>query len=66
MNDEDVLKARLAILRQQHRELDEAVTAAEAMPLRDELHIRRLKKQKLYLRDQIMRIEEQLNPDITA
>ena len=66
MNDQDVLNARLAILKQQHRDLDAAVVALEEDANRDELQIRRLKKQKLYLRDCISGIEDALNPDILA
>ena len=54
------------MLKQQHRDLDMAVAALEAEAMRDELQIRRLKKQKLYLRDCISGIEDQINPDMPA
>ena len=66
MDEIDVLKAKLAILEQQHRDLDDAINALTEQPMRDELQIKRLKKQKLRLRDQIFDIMDQLNPDIIA
>lgn len=66
MNDTDVLEAKLAILEQQHRDLDDAINALSDKSIRDELQIKRLKKQKLGLRDQIFHIMDVLNPDILA
>ncbi|MFT6071908.1 MAG: hypothetical protein ACJARD_001555 [Alphaproteobacteria bacterium] len=66
MDDIDVLQAKLAILEQQHRDLDDSINALSDKPMRDELQIKRLKKQKLYLRDQIHYIIDELNPDILA
>lgn len=60
------VRARLVELRQQHQDLDAAVAALEAQPLPDQLQIARLKKQKLILRDQIVKLENQLTPDIIA
>ena len=66
MDETDVLSAKLAILEQQHRDLDNAIEALEVQPLRDELQIKRLKKRKLSLRDNIYFIIDQLNPDFSA
>lgn len=66
MDDIDVLRAKLAILEQNHRDLDDAISALNTQPIRDELQIKRLKKQKLQLRDQIFDIIDQINPDIIA
>jgi hypothetical protein len=69
MNDdlsEDALHARLSDLRQDHADLDAAVQAISATPLPDMLLIARLKRKKLALKDEIARIEDQLNPDIIA
>ncbi|MFZ5667863.1 MAG: YdcH family protein [Pseudomonadota bacterium] len=60
------VRARLVELRQQHQDLDAAVAALEDQPLPDQLQIARLKKQKLVLRDQIAKLENQLTPDIIA
>jgi hypothetical protein len=69
MNDdmsEDALQARLVDLRQDHADLDAAVQAIALSPLPDMLLIARLKRKKLALKDEIARIEDQLNPDIIA
>ena len=66
MNHEDVLRARLSVLRRRHRDLDEATAALEATGRGDPLTLRRLKKQKLQLKDEIARVEDELFPDIIA
>jgi hypothetical protein len=69
MNDdmsEEALEQRLAGLRQDHADLDAAVQAIALSPLPDMLLIARLKRKKLALKDEIARIEDQLNPDIIA
>jgi hypothetical protein len=69
MNDDmsdDALEARLIELRQDHADLDAAVQAIALSPLPDMLLIARLKRKKLALKDEIARIEDQLNPDIIA
>lgn len=60
------IRAKLVSLRQQHQDLDAAVTALEAQPMPDQLQIARLKRQKLALRDQIVILENQMTPDIIA
>lgn len=63
----DVLRFKLEELRRRHRSLDEAIGALEAMAAsRDSLDLRRLKKQKLALKDEISRLEDELTPDIIA
>ncbi|GGH52442.1 hypothetical protein GCM10011341_16960 [Frigidibacter albus] len=66
MNHEDVLRVKLGVLRREHRDLDDAIHALEASGRGDQLTLRRLKKQKLGLKDQIARIEDELTPDIIA
>lgn len=66
LNHEDVLRMRLEVLRQDHRDLDLAIRALEESTIRDVLVIKRLKKQKLGLKDRISRIEDELTPDIIA
>lgn len=69
MNDdqsEEALEARLAEVRQDHADLDAAVQAIALSPLPDMLLIARLKRKKLALKDEMARIEDQLNPDIIA
>jgi hypothetical protein len=64
--DESDLKAQLGRLRQEHRDLDAAIEALHNAPGADLLQVQRLKKRKLLLRDRIIRIEDQLTPDIIA
>ena len=64
--EETELRAQLARLRQEHRDLDAAIEAMQASPASDILQVQRLKKRKLVLRDRITHIEDQLTPDIIA
>jgi hypothetical protein len=64
--EESELRAQLARLRQEHRDLDAAIEALQVAPGADILQIQRLKKRKLVLRDRIGFIEDQLTPDIIA
>lgn len=66
MTHDDVLRVKLEVLKREHRDLDEAIHALEASARADHLTLRRLKKQKLQLKDRIQLIEDQLLPDIIA
>jgi len=66
MNDEAMLKNELIQIKQEHRDLDGAILALEAMPYPNHLQLRRLKIKKLSLRERIREIEDQLLPDIIA
>lgn len=66
LNLEEMLRIRLEVLKREHRDLDEAIAALEATGHPDQLTLRRLKKQKLALKDQIVKIEDRLIPDIIA
>ena len=61
-----VLQAKLADLRIEHRDLDDAIVRLEAEVVRDQLQVRRIKKRKLLLKDQIAWVERQLEPDSLA
>lgn len=62
---EDLLR-RLEELRTEHRDLDDVIArVTEEVPF-DQLRVQRLKKRKLMLKDQIMRIEDEILPDIIA
>jgi hypothetical protein len=65
-DEERDLRAQLARLLQEHRDLDAAIAALQDSPGADILQVQRLKKRKLYLRDRINAIEDQLTPDIIA
>lgn len=66
MSETEVLKVKLEVLRREHRDLDEAIAALHDRAAPDQLTLRRLKKQKLILKDRIATIEDQLTPDIIA
>ena len=65
-SDNDLVKQKLAYLLSEHRDLDDVIARiTEGGPF-DQLQIRRLKKRKLLLKDQISQLESQLLPDIIA
>jgi len=64
--EEQALRAKLAQLREEHRDLDAAIEAMAVASASDQLQLTRLKKRKLQLKDQISRIEDSLLPDIIA
>lgn len=66
MNFEEMLRVKVEVLRREHRDLDAAIHALELTGRPDQLTLRRLKKQKLALKDQITKLEDQLIPDIIA
>ncbi|MBI3157110.1 MAG: DUF465 domain-containing protein [Burkholderiales bacterium] len=60
------LHRRLIELRIEHADLDEAIDRGAEDPLCDELALRRLKKRRLRLRDEIARLEQSLQPQEPA
>lgn len=60
------LQQRLVEVKVEHRDLDAAILRLEEAPGHDELQLRRLKRRKLMLKDQMARIERQLDPDVLA
>lgn len=66
MPREEVLRIKLGILEREHRDLDDAITALDEGGRADPLAVRRLKKRKLFLKDQIARISDEITPDIIA
>ena len=65
-NDPADITRQLADLRLQHRDLDTAISELQAGIANDELTIKRLKKRKLMLKDQIAWLESALIPDEPA
>ena len=57
---------RLRQLRIEHRDLDDIISRLALDFKVDELQMKRLKKRKLMLKDQITRLESQLIPDLNA
>jgi hypothetical protein len=64
--EEQALHARLKVLQQEHADLDASIDALGHMPIPDQLMIARLKRKKLILRDEIVKIEDRILPDIIA
>ncbi|MCX7301809.1 MAG: DUF465 domain-containing protein [Rhodobacterales bacterium] len=62
----EVLRIKLEMLKREHRDLDEAIHALQERGSADMLTVRRLKKQKLQLKDQIVVLEDRILPDIIA
>ncbi len=60
------LQQHLADLTIEHRDLDLAIANVERDPAHDELAVRRMKRRKLLLKDQISRLLRQLDPDVPA
>ncbi len=58
--------SQLKELRIAHRDLDVAITELVLIPHADQLRVRRLKKQKLRIKDMINKLESGLIPDINA
>jgi hypothetical protein len=50
----------------EHRDLDTAIARLAADAAHDELQLRRLKRRKLLLKDQLARLQRQLDPDVLA
>ena len=65
-HDERELREELIALRSEHRDLDAEIAALELAPTADQLHVRRLKKRKLAIKDRITSVEDRLRPDIIA
>jgi len=59
-------RTQLKELRMAHRDLDVAITELADIPHVDQLRVRRLKKQKLRLKDMIIKLESELIPDMNA
>jgi hypothetical protein len=57
---------RLRQLRIEHRDLDDVIHRLALDLYVDQVQMRRLKKRKLMLKDQIARLESQLIPDLNA
>jgi len=56
-------RPQLKELRMAHRDLDVAITELSTIPHVDQLRIRRLKKEKLRLKDMIVRLESGISTD---
>ncbi len=64
--DEDAIREHLTEIMQQHRDLDDAITAMAGAGSFDVLQLQRMKKRKLALKDEIEKYQSILVPDIIA
>jgi hypothetical protein len=64
--DLDAVRVRIETLKVEHRDLDDIIKLLAHNSSVDELQMRRLKRRKLLLKDQIAQLEGQLVPDIPA
>ena len=64
--DTERLQQRLSQLMQEHRDLDDVIARIEETAPFDQVQLRRLKKRKLMLKDEVARVENMLLPDIIA
>lgn len=66
MLEAEELGERLAVLAEEHRDLDATIAVLAVAPDYDQVKLERLKKRKLRLRDEIERLRDLLQPDIIA
>ncbi|MHB1206211.1 MAG: YdcH family protein [Rhodospirillaceae bacterium] len=64
--DQEQLKAKLAELELEHRDLDDVINNLTRLSDFDQIKVSRLKKRKLALKDQITSLRGRLIPDIIA
>ncbi len=64
--DRVAMMQQLVQLSIEHRDLDSVIHRLSESPSHDELQLKRLKRRKLLLKDQIARLERQIDPDIPA
>jgi hypothetical protein len=62
MDDEKRIKEQLNVLQDQHRELDRRISIGTL----NMIELQRLKKQKLFLKDQMVSLQSSLYSDIIA
>ena len=60
------IRQRLQALEVEHHDLDDVIGRLVVDPAQDQLQLRRLKKRKLLIKDQIQRLRARLIPDIIA
>lgn len=62
----EALRLKIEALKVEHRDLDAVIDRLSHDSEIDELQLRRMKRRKLLLKDQIALLERQLVPDIPA
>lgn len=66
MSDIEEIKQELAELKTEHRDLDDVIARITEDGPFNQLQVQRMKKRKLALKDQIIKLESRLLPDIIA
>lgn len=66
MSQQAALRQRLRKLKQDHARVDKDLNQLLAMPLHDQIAARTFKRRKLYLKEEILKIESMLTPDTLA
>ena len=66
VNTDDAIQKRIEELLLEHRDLDIAIKVLSDAAVHDELQLRRMKKRKLLLKDQVSHLQAQLIPDVPA
>ena len=66
LDDPAEIAQKLAELKQEHRDLDQAIARLAEDPRMDQLQLNRMKKRKLRLKDWIAYLESKLIPDLNA
>lgn len=68
LSEEEIeqVKSHLAEMKLEHSDLDQIIERLARDATIEQLHVKRLKKRKLYLKDQIADLENELIPDILA
>jgi len=64
--DREAIENKLEELRLEHRDLDDVIHRLQNLDAIEQLQLQRMKKRKLKLKDEIIRLEDQLIPDILA
>ena len=64
--EERAIRAQIETLRMEHSDLNDVIDRLMEQPVVDQLQLQRMKKRKLALKDQMLRLENMLIPDIIA
>lgn len=66
MDDIETLKEKLSELKTEHRDLNDVIAHITEGGSFNQIQVQRLKKRKLFLKDEIIQIENKILPDIIA
>ncbi len=66
MNAHDILRRKLENLETERQDLDDVITSIAVGPAFDQLQVQRLKKRRLLIRDEIVKLRGKILPDIIA